>query len=52
MNHHNENVKKQKFAILNTGADKYFVAPAPQEMFKKAPASAPEKMLGSNAPAL
>ena len=38
--------------MLNTGADKYFVAPAPnpQEMFKKAPAPAPEKMLGSNAP--
>ena len=45
--------KLLKFAILNTGADKYFVAPAPAEMFKKAPAPAPapEKMLGSNAPA-
>ena len=36
--------------MLNTGAgaDKYFVAPAPapQEMFKNAPA--PEKMLGSS----
>ena len=47
--------KLLKFAILNTGADKYFAAPAPapapQEMFKKAPAPAPGKMLGSNAPA-